>query len=134
MLFLLFNFSNCLNALKNTFAKTGTKTYCKNDGEEGSFSLTGQWENEVNIPDSLSFDLVFEDGTKFSCSFNKDTPNDIVCPTARGKKSTKVMNQYMDQNEEYFLQDDGKTVTYKCSSLYVYINILLSLILLFILF
>ena len=44
------------------------------------------------------------------------------------------MNQYMDQNEEYFLQDDGKTVTYKCSSLYVYINILLLLILLFILF
>jgi len=59
LLFLLFNFSNCLNSLKNTFAKTGTKTYCKNDGEEGSFSLTGQWENEVNIPDSLSFDLLF---------------------------------------------------------------------------
>ena len=56
LLFLLFNFSNCLNEIRNTFVQTSVKTYCKNDGEESSLTLVGDWaDNTTNIPESLKF-------------------------------------------------------------------------------
>ena len=70
MIFLLFSLSNCLNEIKNTFNQVGYKTYCKNYGEEASFSLTGNWTDKVNIPNSFNCILEFEEGKNLSCSFN----------------------------------------------------------------
>ena len=137
LLFLLFNFSNCLNEIKNTFVQTGTKTYCKNNGEESSFTLTGQWQSNVNIPESLKFKLLFNDTDKykFDCTFTRNKPTEIDCPNARGILSgSKIQDQYMDENNEYFLTGSNNNINFDCSSLYIYINILLLLIILFILF
>ena len=138
LLFLLFNFSNCLNEIRNTFVQTSVKTYCKNDGEESSLTRVGDWaDNTTNIPESLKFKLLFNDTDKykFDCTFTRNKPTEIDCPNARGiLSSSTIQDQYMDENHEYFLTGNDVKINFDCSSLYIYINILLLLIILFILF
>ena len=132
MLCLLFNLSNALNFVKNTFIPNGTRTSCVNNGEKSYFNLKGSWEN-TNIPDSLRFDLKFEDGKNFSCTAGKGSPEMIQCPNAKGNISTTVIDQYMDENNEYALKG-GIKVKYVCSSLNIYSNLLLLFVIFHILF
>ena len=129
---LLFNLSNSLDAVKNTFYPTGFESHCKNNGEESSFALKGSWVNS-DIPNSISFDLNFRDGSKLACLAEKKTPELIQCPNAKGNFTTTVIDQYIDKNEEYSIKG-GLGVYFVCSSLNLYSNLLLSLVILFILF
>ena len=117
MIFLLFSLSNCLNTV-NTFIQEGYKTYCKNYGEEASFSLTWNWTDKVNIPNSFNCDLEFEEGKNLSCSFNKNTPTEIICPNQRAVINSKVKSKNMGPNQEYYLKSNDAIVKYTCSSLY----------------
>ena len=47
MICMLFNLSNAVNVVKNTFIPNGTKTSCVNNGEKSYFNLKGSWENTV---------------------------------------------------------------------------------------
>ena len=134
MIFLLFNLSYCLNDLKNTFKQNGYKSHCKKNGEEATFTLTGEWSNPTTIPNSLNFNLVFNEGKNLSCSFNINTTQEIRCPNAKTKINSEVKDQFMDPNEEYYLKSNGAKINYSCSSLYLYINLAISFIILVILF
>ena len=126
---LLFNLSNAVNVVKNTFSPNGKVTSCTNNGEEGYFNLKGSWEN-ANIPNSLNFDLTFKDGNKFACTAVNKGPEYIRCPNARGNISSTVIDQYIDSNKEYFIKG-GYKITYVCSSLNIYSNLLLLLFVIF---
>ena len=123
-----------MNEANNTFNLTNVKTYCKNNGEESSVDIDGYWVNPEIIPDSLSFELEFKDGKKFSCSFKKDSPQEIACPNARGIIHSSIKDQFMDEKQEYYLLGNDYGINFDCSSLYIYINLLLLFIILFILF
>ena len=129
---MLFNLSNAVNVVKNTFIPNGTKTSCVNNGEKSYFNLKGSWAN-TNIPYSLSFDLKFENGKNFSCTAGKEPHEMIQCPNAKGNISTTVIDQYMDENNEYALKG-GIKVKYVCSSLNIYSNLLLLFVIFHILF
>ena len=101
-------------------------------GEESSFALKGSWVN-TDIPNSISFDLKFADGSKLACFAEKKTPEFIQCPNAKGNINSTVIDQYIDKNDEYSIRG-GFHTTFVCSSLYIYSNLLLSLVIFFILF
>ena len=129
---LLFNLSSSLNAVKNVFIPNGSQSSCTNNGEESSFALKGSWVN-TDIPNSISFDLKFADGSKLACFAEKKTPEFIQCPNAKGNINSTVIDQYIDKNDEYSIRG-GFHTTFVCSSLYIYSNLLLSLVIFFILF
>ena len=63
--------------------------------EESSFALKGSWVN-TDIPNSISFDLKFADGSKLACFAEKKTPEFIQCPNAKGNINSTVIDQYID--------------------------------------
>ena len=129
ILCLLFNLSNCLNAAANTFRpyRIDTDTKC-------SMVIKGSWENNV-YPTTLSFRLHFLDGNDMVCIFVIAYLDRITCTKKNATINSRFVGQYMDKKENYFLQGYDRNITYACSSsLYLYINILLLIGIIFILF
>ena len=83
---------------KNSFIPSGKI----NVGEE-NFSILGNWKitQETDIPETLEFDLIFDDNYKTKCSFTKENLNEIKC---NGKTYSEFIQQFMDTNREYLLK------------------------------
>ena len=81
---------------KNTFTPSGKI----NTGEE-YFSILGNWKTTEDIPETLDFDLIFDDNTKTKCSFTKEKLNEIKC---NGKTYSEFIQRFMDTNHEYLLK------------------------------
>ncbi len=134
---LLLNYSNCVNEnesndLVNTLSlNRGNKYTCTNG--VGTITFYGTWEDIRYPMDSFDFEINLEDGTKFACSYNKAHVDEISCPLIHQKVIAKFSDQYMDPNNAYLLKA-SELGTYTCSSLYIYSNLLLLLIMIFILF
>ena len=136
--FLLLSFSICVNEVnevKNSFAPNSINVSCNNG--VGAITLAGNWDNSQYIPESLDFNINFKDGSKVSCSFKKQPSNSITCPISQGKYSIYFDKQFMDSNNEYVLKASKGGIDYNCiasSSLYIYSNLLLLFVIIFILF
>ena len=81
---------------KNTFTPSGKI----NTGEE-YFSILGNWKTTEDIPETLDFDLIFDDNTKTKCTFTKEKLNEIKC---NGKTYSEFIQRFMDTNHEYLLK------------------------------
>lgn len=127
---------------KNSFIPSGKI----NAGEE-NFSILGNWKKtqEIDIPETLEFDLIFDDNYKTKCSFTKERLNEIKC---NGKSYSEFIQQFMDTNREYLLKgldsispeptdptpDTTDPTPVPASSSVLYFNILTLFIIIFILF
>ena len=132
---LIFDFSLCVNEaneLKNTFTPSGGNKYkCINN--VGTITIQGGWGND-NAPESLSFTLHLTDGHNLPCSYTSQDPNGFTCSLDHVKFKYAFDDQYMDENQEYLLKGYAGSSNFDCLSSYIYSNLLLLFIIIFILF
>ena len=132
--FLLFNFSICANesnAVKNSFDPNETfEMDCKNSG---SIDLYGKWDNSDNYPPKLDFKLKLKEGNELNCSFDNSVNNIIKCTGANKQFTLSFSEQAMDSNSEYILKARKESTNVNCLSSYIYSNIILIFLIIFIL-
>ena len=131
--FLLLNFSICVNEVnevKNTFTISSMQTQCSN--YKGQLTFIGSWATSENIPGNINFKLTFDDGTILSCKFTNQTT--IICPFEHVKFSTKFSRQTIEGVESgpYEIIGTRLNSSIDCSSLYIYSNLLILFIMIFI--
>ena len=97
-------------------------------------SKKGAWNNSEIIPESLSFTLKLKDGNNFECTFTNETQTDITCAIKNVKFKVEYTDTYMDANNEYLLEGLTYDKDYVCLSSYIYSNLILLFIIIFILF
>ena len=71
---------------------------------------------------------------KIACYFYSSNPHQINCPNVKGLINSTFVSQPMDSDEKYRIYGYDYIIPYACSSLYLYINILLLVGIIFILF
>jgi len=131
---LIFGFSLCVNednGLINSFRPTHVDMHCHD--YVGNITIEGLWNN-YNIPHNVSFTLNLKDGHNFECSFTSQDPNVITCHIDHVKFHIDFNDQYMDANQQFLIIGCSSTVTFDCLSSYIYSNLLLLFIIIFILF
>ena len=91
-------FFSCNENFKNAFTPSG-RIYTS----EENFSILGNWKktSEGAIPESLDFDLIFDDYNKTRCQFSKKKIDEIKC---NGNDYSQFFQQFMDTNQEYMLK------------------------------
>ena len=132
---LIFDFSLCVNEaneLKNSFEPNKLQMNCLNSA--GTLVIKGAWNNSEIIPESLSFTLKLKDGNNFECTFTKETQTDITCAIKNVKFKVEYTDTYMDANNEYLLEGFTYDKDFVCLSSYIYSNLILLFIIIFILF
>ena len=130
ILCLLFSIFNSINAAINAFTPTRVKT----DTSKCSITIEGSWVNN-NYPSFYAFFLNFVNGKKITCNFNSNKPKEINCPNVKGTINSMFERQFMDSDEQYVIKGYEQNIEIACSSsLYLNINILLLVGIIFILF
>ena len=132
---LIFDFSlwvNEANELKNSFEPNKLQMNCLNSA--GTLVIKGAWNNSEIIPESLSFTLKLKDGNNFECTFTNETQTDITCAIKNVKFKVEYTDTYMDANNEYLLEGLTYDKDFVCLSSYIYSNLILLFIIIFILF
>ena len=132
---LIFDFSLCVNEaneLKNSFEPNKLQMNCLNSA--GTLVIKGAWNNSEIIPESLSFTLKLKDGNNFECTFTNETQTDITCAIKNVKFKVEYTDTYMDANNEYLLEGFTYDKDFVCLSSYIYSNLILLFIIIFILF
>ena len=99
----------------------------------GTLVIKGAWNNSEIIPESLSFTLKLKDGNNFECTFTNETQTDITCAIKNVKFKVEYTDTYMDANNEYLLEGFTYDKDFVCLSSYVYSNLILLFIIIFIL-
>ena len=100
----------------------------------GTLVIKGAWNNSEIIPESLSFTLKLKDGNNFECTFTNETQTDITCAIKNVKFKVEYTDTYMDANNEYLLEGLTYDKDFVCLSSYIYSNLILLFIIIFILF
>ena len=131
---LIFDFSLCVNeanALINVFSPTGSVSMsCHNF--VGSLTIKGVWNNNI-VPRNVSFPLNLTDGHILDCSYTSQDPNVITCHLDHIKFLLAFSDQYMDAYQQFLIKGFSGG-NYNCLSSYIYSNLLLLFVIIFILF
>jgi hypothetical protein len=131
---LIFDFSLCVNEaneLINVFSPTGSVSMnCHN--YVGELTIKGVWNN-YNVPRNVSFPLNLTDGHNLDCSYTSQDPNIITCHLDHIKFHLEFLDQYMDAYQQFLIKGFSG-YNFNCLSSYIYSDLLLLFIIIFILF
>ena len=78
--------------------------------------------------------MKLKDGNNFECTFTNETQTDITCAIKNVKFKVEYTDTYMDANNEYLLEGFTYDKDFVCPSSYIYSNLILLFIIIFILF